>query len=142
MVSIHATLIALSYYINVQAKSYARVQRQADDADRGYVSISYCQFATGLGMHAEDMKAHYCHIALLCAFAFLNILIPIALANSLSWYYPRVRAVASGRHFTACLYWAAALITFLFNVMYTGTSLFYYFHGMVCEEKVSECSDQ
>ena len=76
------------------------------------------------------MKAHYCRIALLCAFAFLNILTPIALAKSLPWYYPRVRAVASGRHFTGRhLYWAAALIAFLFNVMYTGTSLFYYFHS-------------
>ena len=49
----------------MQAKSYARVQRQADDADRGYVSISYGLFATGLWMHVEDMKAHYCRIALL-----------------------------------------------------------------------------
>ena len=36
----------LSYYINVQAKLYAHVQRQTDENDRGYVSISYGLFAT------------------------------------------------------------------------------------------------
>ena len=76
----------------LQAKSYVHVLRRADDNDRGYVSISYSRYATRL--HVEDKKAHYCRIALLCAFAFLNILTPIALAKSLSWYYPRVRAVA------------------------------------------------
>ena len=76
------------------------------------------------------MKAHYCRIALLCAFAFLNILTPIALAKSLPWYYPRVRAAASGRHFTACLYWAAALITFLINILYTGMSLLEHSHNV------------
>ena len=107
-VSFHAALIALSYIITTsmckQSHKPMHVQRQADDADPGYVSISSGLFATGLWMHVEDMKDHYCRIALLCAFAFLNILTPIVLAKSLSWYYPRVRAVASGRHFTACLY--------------------------------------
>ena len=91
------------------------------------MSISYGMFATGL--HVEDRNVHYCRVALLCAFAFLNILTPIVLAKSLSWYYPRVRAVASGRHFTACLYWAAALITFLCNVVYTAASLCNHFHN-------------
>ena len=90
------------------------------------MSISYSLYATRL--YVEDMKAHYCRIA--CAFAFLNILTPIVLAKSLSWYYPRVRAVASGRHFTACLYWAAALIAFLCNVVYTENSLYrHYYHN-------------
>ena len=102
-----------------------RVQRQADDDDKGYVSISYGLFATGL--HVEDRNVRYCRVALLCSFAFLNILMPILLAKSLSWYYPRVRAVASGRHFTACLYWAAALIAFLCNVVYTAASLYSHF---------------
>ena len=91
------------------------------------MSISYGLFATGL--HVEDKKARYCRVALFCAFGFLNILMPIALAKSLSWYYPRVRAVASGRHFTASLYWAEALIAFLFNVIYTGMSLFQHYHN-------------
>ena len=132
---------ALSYYINVQAKSYAHVQRQADDDDKGYVSISYGLFATGL--HVEDRNVRYCRVALLCAFAFLNILTPIVLAKSLSWYYPRVRAVASGRHFTACLYWAAALIAFLCNVVYTAASLCNHFHNhpaiTSCIIELSKC---
>ena len=132
---------ALSYYINVQAKSYARVQRQADDDDKGYVSISYGMFATGL--HVEDRNVRYCRVALLCAFAFLNILMPIALAKSLSWYYPRVRAVASGRHFTAYLYWAAALIAFLCNVVYTAASLYSHIHNhpaiTSCIIELSKC---
>ena len=112
----------------LQAKSYVHVHRRADDNDRGYVSISYSLYATRL--HVEDMKAHYCCIALLCAFAFLNILMPIALAKSLSWYYPRVRAVDSGQHFTACLYWAAALIAFLCDIIYTENSLYrHYYHN-------------
>ena len=61
---------------------------------------------------------------------------PIALAKSLSWYYPRVRAVASGRHFTACLYWAAALIAFLFNIIYTGMSLSQHYHN---EPAITSC---
>ena len=61
---------------------------------------------------------------------------PIVLAKSLSWYYPRVRAVASGRHFTAYLYWAAALIAFLFNVIYTGISLFQHYHN---EPAITSC---
>ena len=132
---------ALSYYFNVQAKSYARVQRQADDDDKGYVSISYGLFATGL--HVEDRNVRYCRVALLCSFAFLNILMPILLAKSLSWYYPRVRAVASGRHFMACLYWSAALIAFLCNVVYTAASLYGYFqnHPAItsCIIELSKC---
>ena len=80
--------------------------------------------------HVEDRKARYCRVVLLCAFGFLNILTPIVLAKSLSWNYPRVRAVASGRHFTACLYWAAALIVFLFNILYTGMSLLEHSHNV------------
>ena len=110
-VSVHEDILLHNGTLLLQAKSYVHVLRRAGDNDRGYVSISYSRYATRL--HVEDRKDHYCRIALLCAFAFLNILTPIALAKSLSWYYPRVRAVASGRHSTACLYWAAALITFL-----------------------------
>ena len=61
---------------------------------------------------------------------------PIVLAKSLSWYYPRVRAVASGRHFTACLYWAAALIASLFNIIYTGMSLSQHYHN---EPAITSC---
>ena len=126
-VSIHEDIYYYGTFL-LQAKSYVHVLRGADDYDRGYVSISYSLHATRL--HVEDMKAHYCCIALLCAFAFLNILTPIVLAKSLSWYYPRVRAVASGRHFMACLYWAAALIAFLCNVVYTENSLYrHYYHN-------------
>ena len=98
------------------------------------MSISYGLFATGL--HVKDKKARYCRVALFCAFGFLNILMPIALAKSLSWYYPRVRAVASGRHFTACLYWAAALIASLFNIIYTGMSLSQHYHN---EPAITSC---
>ena len=98
------------------------------------MSISYGLFATRL--HVENKKSRYCRVALFCAFGFLNILTPIALAKSLSWYYPRVRAVASGRHFTACLYWAAALIAFLWNVIYTGTSLVQHYHN---EPAITSC---
>ena len=133
--------LASSWYINLQAKSYAHVRRQADGNDRGYVSISYGLFVTRL--HVEDKKACYCRVALFYAFGFLNILMPIALAKSLSWYYPRVRAVASGRHFTACLYWAAALIAFLFNVIYTGMSLVQHYHNepanTSCIVELSKC---
>ena len=61
------------------------VQKQADDDSKGYVSLNYGLFATWL--HVEDKKARYCRVALFCAFGFLNILMPILLAKSLSWYY-------------------------------------------------------
>jgi len=111
----------------VQAKSYANVRRQADVDDRGYVSIRFDLFATRL--HVENKNAHLCHVALLCAFVFLNILMPIALAKSLSWYYPRVRVRDSARDVTTCLYWAAALIAFLLNIIYTGISFINHSHN-------------
>ena len=111
----------------VQAKSYANVRRQADVDDRGYVSIRLDLFSTRL--HAENKNAHLCRVALLCAFVFLNILMPIALAKSLSWYYPRVRVRDSTRDVTTCLYWAAALIAFLMNIIYTGISIINHSHN-------------
>ena len=111
----------------VQAKSYANVHRQADVDDRGYVSIRLDQYAARL--HVENRNAYFGRVVLLCAFVFLNILMPIALTKSLSWYYPRVRVKDCARDVTACLYWAAALIAFLLNIIiihFLNTNV--YFH--------------
>ena len=101
----------------MQVKAYARVHGPPEATDKGYVSLSYNDFAT---------ESYYCHtfahafrISLLCIFVFLNILTPIVLAKSIPWYYSKIRAKTSTGDFVGCLYWTAAFTSFLYNVGYT-----------------------
>ena len=57
------------------------------------------------------------------AFIFFNVLTPVALAKSVSLYYPRIMAKSSNGDFKMCLYWATAIIAFLLNTVYTAASI-------------------
>ena len=107
----------------IQVKSYARVHSQPHDSDKGYISIIYEEHVTGLYYELSDARAHLYRLSLLGAFVFLNILTPVALAKSVSRYYPEIIADSSTRDFMRCLYWATAFIAFLLNTYYTATSI-------------------
>ena len=114
----------------VQVKSYARNHGEPNENDKGYVSISYSKYAMKLYYKHSDSYAHVYRLSLLCAFIFLNILTPVALAKSVSLYFPKIVAKSSKGDFMGCLYWAAAVITFVFNTLYTALSIRdYFFHG-------------
>ena len=113
-----------------QVKSYARNHGEPNENDKGYVSISYSKYAMKLYYKRSDSYAHVYRFSLLCAFIFLNILTQVALAKSVSLYYPKIVAKSSKGDFMGCLYWAAAVITFVFNTLYTALSIRdYFFHG-------------
>ena len=95
------------------------MHHQPNENDKGYVSISYHKFVTG-SYKESDTKAHFYRITVLCAFIFLNILTPIALAKSVSIYYPKTKTESLG---FKCLYRATAILAFLFNPLYYGTSI-------------------
>ena len=106
-----------------QVKSYARVHGQPNDNDKGYISIIYEKYVTGLYYKRSDACAHLYRLSLLCAFIFLNILTPIASAKSVSLYYPKIMAESSTIDSMRSLYWATAIIAFLLNTCYTATSI-------------------
>ena len=113
-----------------QVKSYARNHGEPNENDKGYVSISYGKYAMKLYYKQSDTYAHVYRLSLLCAFIFLNILTPVALAKSVSLYYPKIVAKSSKGDFMGCLYWAAAVITFFCNTLYTALSIRdYFFHS-------------
>ena len=60
---------------------------------------------------------------MLCAFLFLNVLAPIALAKSASLYYPTIRARSTTGELIGFLYWATAIMAFLCNTVYTVTAI-------------------
>ena len=60
---------------------------------------------------------------MLCAFLFLNVLAPIALAKSASLYYPTIRAKSTTGELIGFLYWATAVMAFLCNTAYTVTAI-------------------
>ena len=114
----------------VQVKSYAKNHDEPNENDKGYVSISYSKYAMMLYDKKSDSYAHVYRLSLLCAFIFLNILTPVALAKSVSLYYPKIVAKSSKGDFMGCLYWAAAVITFFCNISYTALSIRnYFFHN-------------
>ena len=102
----------------LQVKSYARVHGQSNENDKGYVSISYHKYVRGT-YKESDTNAHFYRITALCAFIFLNILTPVALAKSVSIYYPKTKTESLD---FGCLYWVTAILAFLFNPLYYGTS--------------------
>ena len=77
----------------------------------------------GLYYERSEAFAHLYRLALVGAFIFLNVLTPVALAKSVSLYYPRIIAKSSTEDFKRCLYWAIALIAFLWNTFYTANSI-------------------
>ena len=108
----------------VQVKSYAKVHGQINENDKGYVSILYSLHYVAESYFIEDTLAqHVYRLSLLITFIFLNILTPILLAKSVSLYFPRIRAKSSTGDFMGCLYWATAVVAFLFNVLYIATSI-------------------
>ena len=104
-------------------KSYARVHAQPHDNDKGHISILYEPYVTGLYYERSEAFAHLYRLVLVGAFIFLNVLTPVALGKSVSLYYPRIMAKSSNGDFKRCLYWAIALIAFLWNTIYTAASI-------------------
>ena len=110
-----------------QVKSYARVHGQPNDNDKGYISTAYYKYVTEQYYKISDVCAHFYRLSLLCAFIILNILTPVALAKSVSLYYPTIIAESSTGDFMGCLYWATAIVAFLWNISYTVTSIIHHF---------------
>ena len=69
-------------------KSYARIHGEPNENDKGYVSISYSKYATKLYSTKSDTYVY--RLSLLCAFIFLIILTPVALAKLVFSYYPKI----------------------------------------------------
>ena len=93
-----------------------------NENDRGYVAISYNDKVTR-PFKGSSVNTNLCRFSLFGAFVFLNTLTPIVLAKLLSSYYPKMRTKASKGNFTRYLYWAAAGMAFLSNVVYTTASV-------------------
>ena len=106
-----------------QIKSYARVHGQPHDNDKGNISIKYEEYVTGLYYERSEVFARLYCLCLVGAFIFLNVLTPVAMAKSVSLYYPRIMTKSSNGDFKRCLYWAIALIAFLLNTVYTANSI-------------------
>ena len=107
----------------MQVKSYARVHGQANENDKGYLSISYNNYVAELLEDFLKNRTHFYRLAILCSFIFLNIATLIALAKSTPLYYPRIIGTSSTGDITECLYWATAIVAFLFNIFYTVSSI-------------------
>ena len=109
--------------LSVQVKSYAKVHGQINENDKGYVSILYSSHVVGSYFIQDTFAQHVYRLSLLFTFIFLNILTPIALAKSVSLYYPKIRAKSSTADFMGCLYWATAIVAFLCNILYIAASI-------------------
>ena len=112
--------------MSVQVKSYAKVHGQINENDKGYVSILYTPYpyyVAGSYFIQDTLAQHIYRLSLLLTFLFLNILTPVALAKSVSLYYPRIMAKSSTEDFVGCLYWATAIVTFLCNILYIVASI-------------------
>ena len=116
------TFLLLSSHLPVQVKSYARVNKQRNENDKGYVSINYFHHVTNSYYKLDTLTKHAFRFILLFTFIFLNILIPVALAKSVSLYYPRIMVKSSTGDFIGCLYWATAIVAFLYNIVYAAYS--------------------
>ena len=107
-------------------KSFAKLNSKPNENNKGYVSINYNLFVTEL---YEDSSVQYYQLTLLCAFIFLSILTPFALAKFLSLYYSKIRngiASSTGDHME-CLSWTTAIVAFLCNLAYITASLMHQF---------------
>ena len=114
-------------YLSVQVKSYGRFHGQANENDKGYVSISYGKHVTALQKQSFKNHARFCYLTILCSFIFLNIATPIALTKSVALNYPRIMAKSSTGNIIECLYWATAIVALPFNIFYTVSSIRYQF---------------
>ena len=65
--------------------------------------------------------AHIYRVIVLCAFIFINLLTPVALAKSASLYYPK--AMAKSGELLGFLYVATAIMAFLSNALYIYYSI-------------------
>ena len=109
-----------------QIKSYARVYGQTQEGDKGYVSISYNEYVTRSHKRSRiGNVAHIYRLIVLCAFIFINILTPFALAKSVSLYYPKIRARSTNQEAIGLLYVATAIMALLCNTLYTAYSIRY-----------------
>ena len=115
--------LTLSSHLPVQVKSYARMNGQRNENDKGYVSFFYSLHVANSYDKRDILAQRIYHFILLFTFIFLNILTPVALAKSVSLYYPRIMAKSSTGDFIGCLYWATAIVAFLYNIAYAAYSI-------------------
>ena len=106
-------------------KSYAKVHGEINENDKGYVSILYSAHVAESYFIRDTFARHVYRLSLLFTFIFLNILTPVALAKSVSLYFPRIRAKSSTGSFMGCLYWATAVVAFLCNIFYIAASIWH-----------------
>ena len=107
----------------MQVKSYTKVHGQINENDKGYVSILYSARVAGSYFIKDTYARHIYRLSLLFTFIFLNILTPVALAKSVSLYYPIIRAKSSTGGFMGSLCWATAVVAFLCNILYIAGSI-------------------
>ena len=116
----------LFLFFIIQVKSFVKLNNKPNENDKGYVSISYNIFVTEL---YKDTSVQYYQLTLLCAFIFLSILTPFALAKFLSLSYSTIRERITGERM-GCLYCTTAIVAFLCNTAYITASLMHQFtHG-------------
>ena len=78
---------------------------QTNENDKGYVSISYNEYVT------KDW-AHWIISFIWSLLSTFILLTPVALAKSVSLYYPKFIAKSSTGDFMGCLYWTTATMAF------------------------------
>ena len=110
-------------HLSVQVKSYARAHGQRNENDKGDVPILYSAHVAGSYFKQDTMAWHIYRLSLLLTLIFLSILAPVALAKSAFLYFPRIMAKSSTGDFIGCLYWATAVMAFLFSVSYIAASI-------------------
>ena len=99
------------------------MNNQRNENDKGYVSFLYSLHVANSYYKLDILAQHAYRFILLFTFIFLNILTPVALAKSVSLYYPRIMAKSSTGDFIGCLYWATAIVAFLYNIAYAAYSI-------------------
>ena len=102
---------------------------QRNENDKGYVSFFYSLHVANSYDKRDILVQRTYHFILLFTFIFLNILTPVALAKSVSLYYPRIMAKSSTGDVIGCLYWATAIVAFLYNIAYAAYSIQQTFFG-------------
>ena len=89
-VTLCSPLVSFTHLL-FQVKSYARVYGQTQEGDKGCVSTSYNEYVTGSHKRSKlGIAAHLFRLIVVCAFIFINILTPIALAKSVSLYIDNI----------------------------------------------------
>ena len=89
--------------------------------------VSSCGFCLYFGI---IQSGYFCSACLSPqSVVYFHILIPVALAKSVSLYYPKIKAKSTTGNFTGCLYWATAIMAFLCNILHAAFSMWHTFRN-------------